>query len=91
MPIENNDIKELSINFLKDINARFEDGPEKIKVGLSSLARLSALMLVNIEEPFRNELILYFLEGIMEGLENLDQKVVPEFFANEVIKKAMKK
>jgi hypothetical protein len=32
-----------------------------------------------------------FFEVVRQGLVQLDQEVVPEFFANQAIKKAMKK
>ena len=87
------DVKELSIIFLKEWNARFEDRPEseKIDVGLLALSRLAALMTLPITRPFREIVLESFFETVRQGLVQLDQEVVPEFFANQAIDKAMKK
>jgi hypothetical protein len=86
-----NDVKELTINFLKEWDARFEDRPEseKIDVGLLALARLAALMALPITKPFREIVLESFFEEVRQGIAELDQEVVPEFFANQAIKKAM--
>ena len=88
-----NDVKELSINFLREWNARFEDRPEsdKIDVGLLALSRLAALMTLPITRPFREIVLESFFETVRQGLVQLEQEVVPEFFANQTIKKAMQK
>jgi hypothetical protein len=90
---QHEDVKELSINFLKEWNARFEDRPEseKIDAGLLALSRLAALMTLPIKHPFRGIVLESFFEVVRQGLVQLDQEVVPEFFANQAIKKAMKK
>jgi hypothetical protein len=90
---KHNDVKELSINFLREWNARFEDRPEseKIDVGLLTLSRLAALMALPIKQPFREMVLESFFEVVRQGVTELDQEVVPEFFANEAIKKAMQK
>jgi hypothetical protein len=48
-------------------------------------------MTLPIKHPFREIVLESFFEVVRQGLVQLDQEVVPEFFANQAIKKAMKK
>jgi hypothetical protein len=92
MKNNHDDIRELSLSFLRLLEEKFKDRDdfEKVNTGLLSMARLVALLAISIEEPVRKIILETFFLRVIGGIAELELQVLPEFFTKKVIEKAMK-
>jgi len=92
MKNNHDDIRELSLSFLRLLEEKFKDRDdfEKVNTGLLSMARLVALLAISIEEPARKTILETFFLKVIGGIAELELQVIPEFFTKKIIEKAMK-